>query len=258
MLIDEKIKECEYAYTKCFSEFYEDEKIIRFRDNKIKDMHNHNFTFIKKQIDETKLIAIIEEEIPLRLIEKGDFCKFMFNDYGITATLSNINYKPEISLNGYYSFDISKFSKLKVNSNCEIKKVTSPKMLENILAFELQLDEERLGRDFCTRKCNRRIEEYISDKNINSYICYQNGQIIGSCELFMNNGVAKIENFIVLPAFQRKGYGTTILKALIDIAISEVSKIIYLVTDEEDTAKEMYKKLGFSKTGERTDLMFKL
>ena len=131
-------------------------------------------------------------------------------------------------------------------------------MLENILAFELQLDEERFRTVFFTRKCNRRIEEYISDKNINSYICYQNGQIIGSCELFINNGVAKIENFIVLPAFQRKGYGTTILKALIDIAISEVSKIIYLVTDEEDTAKEMYKKLGFSKTGERTDLMFKL
>jgi len=56
-------------------------------------------------------------------------------------------------------------------------------------------------------------------------------------------GIAKIENFAINPAYQRKGYGTTILKLLIDIAIKENCHTIYLVTDENYTAKEMYKKM---------------
>ena len=84
------------------------------------------------------------------------------------------------------------------------------------------------------------------------------GAIIGSCDLFMYKVVAKIEDFAVIPTYQRKGYGTTILKALIDIAIKENCHTIYLVTAEDDTAKEMYQKIGFNKTGEKTDLFFKL
>lgn len=76
--------------------------------------------------------------------------------------------------------------------------------------------------------------------------------------MFIDNGVAKIEDFAVIPTYQRKGYGTTILKSIIEIAIKENSHTIYLVTDEDDTAKEMYEKIGFSKIGERSDLFFKL
>jgi spore maturation protein CgeE len=65
--------------------------------------------------------------------------------------------------------------------------------------------------------------------------------------LFTHKGIAKIEDFSVIPMHQRKGYGTTILKALLDAAIKEDSHTIYLVTDEDDTAKEMYKRIGFSK-----------
>jgi len=49
MLIDERIVECEFQYTKCFSEFYENEDIIRFRDNQLSDMYYHNYTYLKKQ-----------------------------------------------------------------------------------------------------------------------------------------------------------------------------------------------------------------
>ena len=46
MLIDEKIIECEFEYTKCFSEFCENENIIRYRDNELKDMYCQNYTYI--------------------------------------------------------------------------------------------------------------------------------------------------------------------------------------------------------------------
>jgi spore maturation protein CgeE len=76
--------------------------------------------------------------------------------------------------------------------------------------------------------------------------------------MFIYEDTAKIEDFAVTSQKQRKGYGTAILKALTEIALEKNVSVIYLETDEDDTAKEMYKKRGFYKVGELTDLIFKL
>ncbi|MBC8060083.1 MAG: GNAT family N-acetyltransferase [Clostridiaceae bacterium] len=258
MLVYGNVEECEKEYAKCFSEFYENEEIIRFRDNQLKDMYYHNFTSIKKAKSEIELKRIIENEISLRLSEKNNFCNILSNFVINSSLLSSLKYRPEISANGYYSFDISHFAKLNALSGCIIKRVDNKEMIDDILYCDLQHDEKKLGRDFCTRRCYRRGKVYVSDKGANSYVCYHNGNIIGNCDLFIHNGVAKIEDFAVIPKYQRKGYGTTILKSLIEIALKENSHTIYLVTGEEDTAKEMYQKIGFNKIGERTDLFFKI
>ena len=258
MLIDEKIIECELQYTKCFSMCYENQNIVRFRDNQLKDMYYHNYTFIKKPMDEISLNQIIQDEIALRLSEKSNYCNILLNSVINSSLMSILKYKPEISQNGYYSFDISHFPRLNELSGCIIKKVENQEMIDDILFSDLQHDEKSLGKDFCTRRCYRRGKVYISDKGVNSYVCYHDGDVVGNCDLFIYNGVAKIEDFSVIPKYQRKRYGTTILKSLIDIAIKENCKTIYLVTDEDDTAKEMYLKVGFNKIGERTDLFLKL
>ena len=77
-------------------------------------------------------------------------------------------------------------------------------------------------------------------------------------EMLSTIGVAKIEDFDVLPKYQRKGYGSALLKEIICIALEQNARIIYLVTDEDDTAKEMYLKIGFEKVGEKTQLFFTL
>ncbi|PAB60326.1 GNAT family N-acetyltransferase [Anaeromicrobium sediminis] len=258
MLTDGKIIECEVEYSKCFSEFCENENIIRYRDNQLNDMYYHNYTYIKKPISEIELKHIIQDEISLRLSEKNNFCNVILNGIVNCSELSTLKYKPEISTNGYYLFDVSYFSRLNVIDGCIIKKVDHQEMVDDILFCDLQHDEKRLGKDFCKKRCYRRGKVYVSNKGVNSYVCYHNGDIIGNCDLFINNGVAKIEDFAVIPTYQRKGYGTTILKSIIDIAIKENSHTIYLVTDEDDTAKEMYEKIGFNKIGERTDLFFQL
>jgi len=129
-------------------------------------------------------------------------------------------------------------------------------MLEDILALDLEHDEESIGRDFCTRRVYRRKDVYLSEKGVDSYICYHNNKPVGNCNLFIHNNIAKIEDFAVSPIHQRKGFGTTILKNLIEIAFEKGATIIYLEADEEDTAKEMYQKCGFYKVDEFTDLSF--
>jgi len=45
---------------------------------------------------------------------------------------------------------------------------------------------------------------------------------------------------------------------VIDIALLKKAEVIYLTADEEDTAKEMYKKLEFEKVSESYALLYKL
>lgn len=257
-MIDEKIIKCELEYTKCFSEFYEDENIVRFRDNQLKDMYHHNYTYVKEAKGENKLTGIIEDEISLRIEEGSNFCNIFLNPGIKSWVLTELKHKPSVSVSGYYTFDITYFSKIKTRPDCSIKRVDSQKMIDEVLYCDLQHDEGNLGRDFCVRRCYRRGRIYVSDKALNSYVLYHNGERIGTCDLFIHEGVAKIEDFGIIPKHQRKGYGTTLLKALIDIALKENCHTIYLVTNEGDTAKDMYLKNGFNKIDERTELFFKL
>ena len=90
----------------------------------------------------------------------------------------------------------------------------------------------------------------MSNPSIESYICYYDGSPVGNCDLFLYDGLAKIEDFTVLPQYQHRGFGTAILKHLIGTAFDRGAGIVYLTTDEDDTPKEMYMKLGFEKVSD--------
>ncbi len=254
MTISPEIFECEVKYTMCFSNKWENAEVIRFTDELIPDMYAHNFTYVKKELSEKRLREVINEEISLR---SPEFCNIYLNKILSDDFLNSLGHKPEISIEGFYAFDITNLNKIKTVPGCLVKKAISLEDLDDILYSDLQLDEDCLGRDFCERRCYRRGKVYLSSEDVNSYICYHNNEVIGSCDLFIDNYYAKIEDFSVIPKHQRKGYGSTILKKLIEISLSEDCHTIYLVTDEADTAREMYLKTGFKKIGERMTLFFK-
>ena len=255
--MDNKILNCEMAYYKCFSSAHEDGNIIEFRDDKLKDMYDHNFAYISKAPSNSDLQEIVKNEISKRRSEGSDFCNILINSEIDSLRPLVFENTPEVSIDGFYSFDISNIDSFKTVDGAFVEQVTDQKRLDDLLYCNLQYDEAHLGKEFCTRRCYRRGEVYLSEGGINSYVCYYNGDIVGNCDMLIHDKVAKIEDFTVNPQCQRRGFGTTILKHLIQTAIDQSCDLIYLVTDEEDTPKEMYKKLGFSKVGERTDLFFK-
>ncbi len=258
MKIDKTVIECELAYTKCFSKILQNENVVRFRDDELLGMYYHNYSYIERVLSAAELSSTIEAEIAVRQSQESDFCNLLLNFEPESDPLSMLPYKSDLSRNGFYAFDISKVTALQTVSGCTVKKVINQEMVDDILFCDLQHDEANLGKDFCTRRCYRRAQVYLTERGVNSYACYYNGEIVGNCDLFLHEGVAKIEDFGVNPTHQRKGFGTTILRAMIETALKDNAHTIYLVTDEDDTAKEMYQKIGFSKIGERTDLFFDL
>ena len=255
---NEEIQNCEIEYTKCFSKAVEKQDFIRFIDDLLKDMYYHNFTLIKNSNSDDELFRRIEDEILLRKTEGENFCNIVsfvsLSDY-LRQKFEN---KPEISVNGFYLFDTDKLSQLRGKNDCTISKVSNEKMIDDVLRLDLEHDGDSLGVDFCTRRVYRRKDVYLSAEGVNSYVCYADNKAVGSCDLFINKKVGKIDDFSVSPTKQRQGYGTAILKFIIETALSSGASNIYLVTDEDDTAKEMYQKNGFCKIGETTDLLFKI
>lgn len=254
---NQKIVNCELAYTKCFSDFVENQDVIRYRDKLLADMYDYNYTFVKTAMEDKTLYSCIEQEISQSLLDGNNFCNIVQTAPISDSLISMFATKPEVTTYGYYSFNIADFSKFEGDKNCSILKVDGAKMVEDALYLHLEHDGESFGREFCAKMVYRRSEVYLSDTGVDAYVCYDNGVAIGNCDMFLNCNVAKIEDFEVLSTHQRKGYGRAILKELIGIAIENNAQTIYVTTDEDDTAKEMYLKCGFVKRGEKTQLFFK-
>lgn len=256
--IQEKIKHSEITYISCFSECFENEQIIRFRDSKMKDMHFHNSTNIKKTLSEDVLQQIIKEEIELNYKEGKDFCRITIDELPDEKCLERYHEKLEIEHYGNYVYIPMESPKWNTLNRYLIRKIADYSMVEDLVSLDLIQDSETYEKDFCQRRATRIGQASLSEIPVDTYICYDDKIPVGSCELFLYNGIAKIEDFAVSPEYQRRGIGTTILKYVIDIALLKKAEVIYLSADEEDTAKEMYKNLGFKKVSESYALLYKL
>jgi len=256
--IKEKISSCEVAYINCFSECYENNQIMRYRDSQLNDMYDHNFTYIKKALSIDALQKIIKDEINLNQQENKDFFKITMDEMPDVKCLEGYNGKMEIGHYGQYVYMPMKSPDWNTLNGYVIRKIADSSMVEDLVSLDLIHDSESCGEDFCYRRARRRGRVYLSEIPLESYICYYNGMPVGNCDLFLYERIANIEDFAVLPEYQRHGIGTTILKFMIDTALSKGAETIYLTADEDDTPKEMYKKLGFEKAGDSYELFLKL
>lgn len=256
-ILDE-IAKCEEVYRRCFCKVEEQEVCTIYRDELLLDMYEHNFTLLKENMSLLQLQDWVKRETKIALEQKADFYKLRMKYLPKEDILSSQNKRAEKETLGIYLCDIEKAKGWKETKGCNIKLVRTMAQVEELLELDLIHDRETYGEDFCNRRARRRGNIYLADSPCNSYILYCEGKPVGNCELFIEGEVAKIEEFAVLPMYQRKGIGTTLLKEMVLNAQNQGARTIYLNADEADTPKEMYVKLGFQKLGELYSLFWKL
>lgn len=254
-----KFSNIELVYVKKFTENYEDSEIIRFYDNKLPDMYMHNFTFIKKSVSKEKFRKIILAELEKRKKEKAGFLRIEFN-FSITDDFINdLPAIAEVSKYDYMYIDPKISYPLTGKEGCVIKKALSDSVLKEGIEVDILANQSAMGAVFAEKRIHRKVEVYKQpDSNLNFYVCYYNGKAVGNCEFMVSDGIAKIEDFDILENYQRKGFGTNLVRHLLEEAKEEGVHLVYLMTDGGDTAKEMYIKCGFKKLGEKTELFFDL
>lgn len=142
---------------------------------------------------------------------------------------------------------------------CTVKKAISQKVLQDGIEVDILANKSGMGKDFATKRIHRKSEVYQRpDSSLDLYVCYYQDIPVGNCELMFSNDIAKIEDFDILENYQRQGYGTSVIKHLLGQVKEKNIDYAYLITESEDTAKEMYKKCGMKKVGEKTELFFDL
>ncbi|WP_432664955.1 GNAT family N-acetyltransferase [Wukongibacter baidiensis] len=254
-----KYIDTEIEYVKLFSERFENKDIIRFWDNSLEGMYSHNFTYINNNTDSNRLRNLILNELQLRQLSAKSFLQIAC-DFNISKELiSSLPIAPVVSSYDYMYIETEKYTLLKGNPNCSVTKADTAEKLRDGMNVDILANEGGKGSDFARKRINRKSEMYkIMDSNLDLYVCYNNDRPIGNCELFINDKVGKIEDFDILEQYQKRGFGTTVLKHLLKELHEKDIEIAYLITDSSDTAKEMYKKCGFSKVGVKTELFFRL
>lgn len=161
-----------------------------------------------------------------------------------------------VDLFGIYKLDFSRIDSWKENTNCHIAKVCSQTQVGELVDLEIDEYGEKYGKDFCERSTQYFGDIYLSDFGVNAYIAYLFDEVVGKCQLLIDGSIAKIEYLDIKKTARNKKIATTLLKKVATIAMQQGATTIYLVADENDTPKEMYGKMGFSKVGYWTDIFW--
>ncbi len=232
---------------------------MRFWDDQIQDMYTHNYTLIKHN-DEC-LVDLIIKELALCQKHNKNFLRVESNFPMETKDLLQLNglpIKPDITQYDYMLINVDNFKSIKGNLDCHITKATQPKEISDGIQVDVQANTKSMGLDFAQRRIARKARLYPSSLPLDFYVCYHQDLPIGKCELMISKHIAKIEDFDILPDYQRKGFGSSMLKHLLRVSNEHGVPYTYLITDHADTAKEMYQKCGFEKIGTKTELFFDL
>lgn len=134
-------------------------------------------------------------------------------------------------------------------ASADVREVT-----EEITSSYLQaqrLESMRYGEKFAEQK-DQLLRKLLISPRHKIYAAMVGTQVVGSITVHINRRGIELDEFYVLEAFQRQGIGMSLMTA---IAKDFPNTQMILVTDANDTAKDMYEKLGFIKEGFRVEFI---
>ena len=103
------------------------------------------------------------------------------------------------------------------------------------------LEDLRYGETFATEK-QAFLKRRFQDAHKHQLIAYYEGNPVGSVELIEEDRTVEIDNLFVQEAFQRRGIGTQLQQYVME---NFHHKMVILVADGEDTARDMYQKQNY-------------
>ncbi len=256
MTLLEKLFQMEVEYVKLFSEVREDKQALAFTDVHLPDMYNHNFSLYQSS---DGLIDYINNELKKQEVKDKGFLRVVTHDTVNATAVSELLVQPEISTFDLMYIETGYYSGMQGNPNCSVLCADNEAVMDDGMKVDVLANQEGMGLDFAERRIARKAREYKNpEKPIQLFVCYHEDRPVGNIEYIPFDGIVKLEDFDILEEYQRKGFGTSVLKHLVEKASHDNIKYAYLITDSQDTAKEMYVKCGFKKIGEKTELFFRL
>ena len=197
------------------------EHLKRWEDNELPDKYDHNWFEYSAQPtrEEFERALQYQKERGDRFIKlEGDFP--LEDDFGLS---------PSVTLTMQLTGGTENWT---VNNEIEIKKPA----YKDIREIELKHFGPVCGED-CTDRNADRLFEHLDYRG-----AYAGGKLVGAYYFYSSGGYTCVDGLIVDEDWRHRYIATTLLKHAVEEAAGNV---VFLHADEDDTPKEMYKKLGF-------------
>jgi GNAT superfamily N-acetyltransferase len=109
--------------------------------------------------------------------------------------------------------------------------------------WEITEDEEAL--------CQLNRHKAVMEESVGAtfFLARVDGRLAGMCELYVGDGVAQIEDVNTLEEHRGRGVARSVVLAAAETARAEGADLVFLLADEEDWPKELYRRLGFDAVG---------
>jgi len=211
-----------------------------FYDERLADKYFHNYFLVTNEIKDTSDLIAYELEHK----NKG-FVIFRFEGVDTSHLEYLKDYKEETY--GYYVANIADLHFASPNV-CDIE-IVDPKSDDAFFQFMYQ-DSLPFGEGYARGNAKRHQEVLIEHKPHFFYLkLTHEHQIIGHINAYIQGSVAKIDEYYVKEDYQKQGFGTALMSNMIDKLKKQSVKEVYLVTDLEDTAKDLYVRMGYKHVG---------
>lgn len=108
--------------------------------------------------------------------------------------------------------------------------------IEELVELEVKHFGPLYGEDFTKRNIGRQYEK------LSYHGAYLDGKLVGACYSFCSDGLLCIDGLIVDSEYRKRYVATSLIAHIKD---SYPDRILFLHADDDDTPKEMYRKMGF-------------
>ncbi|MCR4660506.1 MAG: GNAT family N-acetyltransferase [Clostridia bacterium] len=227
------IIENEYSLINLLSKPIIKEDYVRYIDDRLKDMYDHNFTDLLSDFNEEIFKEILDYKNKL----KEGHIKISSVKEIDNPMLKDFDYECLLTMGA---------TSLKINP-LKIKNITFKNLKENkeiaddILMLETKYYGKEYGVDFTARKIFRYFAKIQEDNGLNYFVCYFNNKIIGYCYTYYDKKVVALDGLLIDEPYRHKNVATN----LISYIKNYYNCPIYLHADLQETAKDIYTKIGF-------------
>lgn len=229
------IEDIEDAYLQVFCKFEDTKDCTKVYDLDNPNKYYHNFIRLKSKDD-----GVIEK----LLLEANGEKVIQLNSYQKLDSLVLKDLEKEH--NAIYHANLAGIQiSSKKDSKVHIADIEDEHKLYALL-FE---NNKEYGFSYSDKNAKQLIDASIYKKKITMFIIQDDmGDYVGSLHLFIYKDSALLEDFEVLSQYQNKGYEKKLLECAFAYLKKQGCYDVILYADEEDTPKDLYKKIGFYKS----------
>ena len=207
---------------------------VRYYDDLLPDMYDHNFTLINTLVNEDKLNVLLdikkqrnENFIKITTPIRSEFLeKKGFESEALLTMLKQ----------DYDRFDVPSTKDVSFKSVKENKRY-----IEELIDIEIKYYGPSYGEDFCRRRWIRYYEKALEDNGLDIYVALKEDKVVGYCYSYYSHNIVCVDGLLVVKEMRKQYVASSMLKHI----AHQYHCPIMLHASEDETPKEMYKKLGF-------------